>query len=368
MATDNKFEGWAAVGKDSIEGNLKWQEYEPKTWMEDDVELKILYCGVCGSDLHTMSGGWGDMSAMYPQVVGHEIVGEVVRVGKDVTHLKLGDIAGVGAQCDSCGHCHQCSKEWENYCDNGQTGTYAGKFTKGPATGDKSYGGYANFWRGPAHFTVAIPAELDPAEAAPMLCGGTTLYQPLETYGAGTTAKDVGIVGLGGLGHFGVLFAKAMGANVTVITHGTSKIEDAKKLGADHVIVTGDKPDEAVLPHRRTLDLIISTSNDKNLPVPAYLQLIRPHGHFIMVGAPEVSALPSVHPFQHIMNAVSVGGSAIGSPAAIARMLKFAAEKGVRPWIEKRPLDEVNRVVVDMDKGKARYRYVLVNTANGGKL
>jgi alcohol dehydrogenase (NADP+) len=140
------------------------------------------------------------------------------------------------------------------------TGTYCGKFTR-TSKGSKSYGGYANFWRGPAHFTVAIPANVDPAEAAPMMCGGTTVYTPLKQYGAGTTAKDVGIVGIGGLGHFAVLFAAAMGANVTAISHSHKKDEDAKKLGASKVIVTGDDAKAAFKDHARSLDLIIVSSS-----------------------------------------------------------------------------------------------------------
>jgi len=144
-------------------------------------------------------------------------------------------------------------------------GTYNAKFSRQPnSKGQKTYGGYANYWRGPAHFAIPIPAGLDPASAAPMLCAGGTVYSPLKQYGAGTTAKTVGVVGIGGLGHFAVLFAKAMGAKVTAITHGTSKIEDAKELGAEEVIVTGDDPKKAVKGKERTLDLIISTSGEYN--------------------------------------------------------------------------------------------------------
>lgn len=189
----------------------------------------------------------------------------------------------------------------EQYCEDGQVGTYAGIF-KRTSNGSKSYGGYSNFWRGPAHFTIKIPAGLDPAAAAPMLCGGVTVYSPLVQYGCGKTAKDVGIVGIGGLGHFGVLFASALGANVTAITHSDRKTEDAKKLGASKVIVThGDTP-AAVKGHERSLDLIVATTNDPNMPLSDYLKLLRPGGHFVLVGAAETDAIPKVHPFQLIMS------------------------------------------------------------------
>lgn len=150
----------------------------------------------------------------------------------------------------------------EPYCDNGQVGTYAGVYKRGPAAGAKSYGGYSNYWRGPAHFAVAIPDNLDPAEAAPMLCGGVTVYSPLVEYGAGTKAKDVGILGIGGLGHFGILFGKAMGANITAISSSHRKDEDAKKLGAEKVLVMGDNAKEAFKGHHRSLDLIICASSE----------------------------------------------------------------------------------------------------------
>ncbi|KAJ9100502.1 hypothetical protein QFC21_003541 [Naganishia friedmannii] len=364
-ATDYKFEGWGAFDKNSIKGELKWFEYEPKHWQETDVDIKIKYCGICASDLHTMSAGWGE--ADWPQVVGHELVGEAVRVGSEVKHVKVGDMVGVGAQCDSCGKCPEaCEKNREQYCTE-MVGTYNGKFNKGEAKGDKSYGGYANYNRSPGKFVFKIPDGLDPALAAPMLCGGATLYNPLTLYGAGTTAKDVGIVGIGGLGHFGLLFAKALGANVTAISHSESKKADAEKMGATRFIATHGGGEDDFKPYARSLDLIICTSNDENMPLSGYLSLLRPGGNFILVGAPE-KALPPINPFQLIPTHVSVGGTMIGSPEQINDMLELAAKQKIHPWIIKRPMKEVNQAVPDMHAGKARYRYVLVNEENGGKL
>jgi alcohol dehydrogenase (NADP+) len=203
--------------RNSIKGELRKFTYEPKKWDETDVDselpslpscssllltfnvclVKILYSGVCASDLHTMSSGWG--AANYPCVVGHELVGTAIRVGSAVTHVKVGDLVGVGAQSDSCLECGQCKNQRESYCDDGMVGTYNGVYKKGNGKGDKSYGGYANYNRAPGHFVMKIPDGLDPAFAAPMLCGGVTVYSPLTQYGAGTTAKDVGIIGIGGL-------------------------------------------------------------------------------------------------------------------------------------------------------------------------
>ncbi|KAI9634513.1 NADP-dependent alcohol dehydrogenase [Dioszegia hungarica] len=365
--TQRKFEGWAAMDENSVKGQMKWTEYEPKEFADDDVELEVQYCGICGSDLHTMSNGWGSAKDMYPQVVGHEIVGKVVRVGKDVKHLKEGDVAGVGAQCDSCLECDSCKKGEENYCSKGIVGTYCAKFSR-TSSGSKSYGGYANFWRGPAHFTLPIPSNIDPAEAAPMMCGGVTVFAPLKQYGAGTTAKDVGVVGIGGLGHFAVLFATAMGANVTAISHSHKKDEDAKKLGAKKVIVTGDDVKAAFKGHERSLDLIIVSSNAPNMPFDAYLSLLRPHGHLVIVGVAEEGSLPNVHPFNLIMSNVHISGSLIGSVKDIAECLKFAGDHNIKAWVKRYPMKDANEAVVSMKAGDARYRYVLVNEEHGGKM
>ncbi|KAJ9108251.1 hypothetical protein QFC19_002499 [Naganishia cerealis] len=246
-------------------------------------------------------------------------------------------------------------------------GTYNGKFNKGAAKGDKSYGGYANYNRSPGKFVFKIPDGLDPALAAPMLCGGATLYNPLMTYGAGTTAKDVGIVGIGGLGHFGLLFAKALGANVTAISHSESKKADAEKMGASRFIATHGGGEDDFKPYARSLDLIVCTSNDDQMPLSGYLSLLRPGGHFILVGAPE-KPLPQITPFELIPKHIALGGTMIGSPEQINEMLELAAKQEIHPWIIKRPMKDVNQAVQDMHAGKARYRYVLVNEENGGKL
>lgn len=307
------------------------------------------------SDLHTLRSGWG--ATDYPCCVGHEIVGKAVRVGKDVKRpFKVGDTVGVGAQSQSClkPDCEECTNGLEQHCRH-NTNTYNSKF----ANGDKAYGGYATYARVPGHFVFKIPDGIDPAEAAPMLCGGVTSYSPLRDNGCGP-GKKVGIVGFGGLGHFGVLFAKALGADkVVAISRKSNKKEDALKMGATDYIATDEDADWAKK-NAGTLDLIVSTVSSPKMPLPKYLMLLRTHGQFIQVGAPEDS-LPGFNVFSLIMKGAKIGGSAIGSPSTIEEMLELAAKQGIRPWIQKRPMKDANKTIVDMDNGEARYRYVLVN-------
>lgn len=233
--------------------------------------------------------------------------------------------------------------------------TYNSKY----ADGSKTYGGYANYTRVPSHFVLKIPDAIPSEDAAPMLCGGVTVYAPLKRNGCGP-GKKVGIVGFGGLGHFGLLYAKALGADkVVAISRSHAKKEDAKKIGADDFIATNDDKEWATH-HTRSLDLIVSTVSSPSMPLEQYLMLLRTNGQFIQVGAPE-DRLPAFNAFSLIAKGCKIGGSAIGAPHEIEEMLELTAEKGVKPWIQKRPMKEANQAVVDMSEGKARYRYVLVN-------
>lgn len=359
MSVPYKFQGWMGLDKESSKGNMVWQEYEPKTWSEDDVDIKVTHCGICGSDLHTLRSGWG--ATLYPCCVGHEVVGTAVKVGKNVKHLKLGDRCGVGAQCNSCGECDECKAGEEQYCSKAFIGTYNGKHPDG----SKSYGGYSDYCRVPAHFTVKIPDGLSLAEAAPMLCGGVTTWSPLKNNGAGP-GKKVGIVGIGGLGHFGLLWAKALGCDeVVAISRTRAKEADAKKMGADRMIATDDEGWNKK--NSRSLDLIVSTVSSPNMPISKYLQLLKTHGQFIQVGAPE-DQLPGFGAFALIQKGCKIGGSSIGSPVDISEMLEFAVKHNVHPWIQERPLKEANDAVIAMDKGDARYRIVLVNETHAKEL
>lgn len=277
-------------------------------------------------------------------------------VGKNVTGIKVGDRVGVGAQASSClkPDCHECSSGLENYCTK-MVGTYGARYPDG----SKSYGGYSKYARVPSHFVVQIPKELSSAEAAPMLCGGVTTWSPLKKSGAGP-GKNVGIIGIGGLGHFGLLWAKALGCDkVVAISRTSSKKEDALKMGADEFIATEEDPDW-VKKNIRTLDIIVCTVSSPQMPLPRYLQLLRTNGRFIQVGAPE-DKLPGFNMLALIGKGVKIEGSCIGSPSEIREMLEFAAKKNIRPVIEERAMKDANQAMKDMVAGKARYRYVLCN-------
>lgn len=356
--TDYKFEGWMGLDKSADQGKMVWQGFEPKAWEETDVDIKITHSGICGSDIHTLRSGWGPTD--YPCCVGHEIVGIAVRVGsKAEGGIKVGDRVGVGAQCDSClgrkGPCDECESNMEQYCPHGMVGTYNAKHYNG----DKSYGGYALYNRSPSHFVIKIPDALPSAAAAPMLCAGVTMYSPLKHHGC-APGKRVGIVGLGGLGHFGVLWAKALGADrVVAISRKASKAKDALELGADEYIATENNPNWAA-EHARSLDIVISTISSSNMPLGDYLSLLRKDGTLVQVGVPDDGDLKAPA-FRLIASRSKLAGSLIGSPQEIRDMFELAASKNIRPMIEERPMKDANQAIVDMEAGKARYRYVLVN-------
>ncbi|KAF7561075.1 hypothetical protein G7046_g3083 [Stylonectria norvegica] len=357
MATDYEFKGWLGYDAESVKGKMEWGSFEPKKWEEEDVDIQISHCGVCGSDLHMLSSGW--MPTPYPCCVGHEIVGKAVRVGKNVKHISVGDRVGVGAQARSClkSDCPECSSGLENYCNRARVDTYGSVY---PDDIGKSYGGYADYNRTNARFVFKIPEGLPSEYAAPLMCGGVTMYSPLSLNGCGP-GKNVAIVGVGGLGHFGILFAKALGASKVVgISRKAEKREQALEIGADLYIAT-DEDENWVKDNKRSIDLMVSTISSDKMPMADYLSLLKVGGTFIQVGAPDGGNLPPINAFTLIGNGIKVGGSAIGSPDQINEMLQLAADKKIKPWVELRPLSDANKTVVDMTAGKARYRYVLVN-------
>lgn len=355
--TETHFEGWLCPDASAIEGKMEWGKYEPKKFTDDDIQMDITCCGICMSDLSTMSDGWG--KAMRPLVTGHEIVGKVTHVGKNVQGVKVGDRMGVGAQSDSCLSCSACKADEEPYCKNGIVGTYNGKFKNGSGP---SFGGYAQKWRGPAHFAVKIPDGLEDKIAAPLMCGGITIFSPLHRYGTGSKdVKRVGIVGVGGIGAFGIAFAKALGADTVVaIGHSPSKKDAAFKLGATDYVSTSDNSDALLEKYGKDLDLIVNTANHTSQDYASLIKCLRPRGHLINIAIPHGPVCP-IPVGALIGTGAAVGGSCVGGPKEIEYMLNLAAEKKPVFMIEERKMSEANQAVVDMEANKARFRYVLTH-------
>lgn len=315
----------------------------------DDVQIRILYCGVCHSDLHTARNEWH--ATQYPCVPGHEIVGRVTAVGSDVSDLQPGDIAAVGCMVDSCGRCSSCSEGEEQYCESGFTGTYNGPIYGG----ENTFGGYSEAIVVKRAFVLQVHhAEADLARVAPLLCAGITLYSPLRHFGAGP-GKKVGIVGLGGLGHMGVKLARAMGADVTLFTTSKGKVEDGLRLGAHQVIVSTDS--EAMAGVAGQLDLIVDTvavTHDLEI----FLNLLAKNGQLILVGAPE-QPHPSFQPFSLIFKRRAIAGSLIGGIAETQEMLDFCARNQVLSDIELIPISAINEAYERMLRSDVRYRFVI---------
>lgn len=336
---------------------MTWGTYGPKPWEETDVDIPITHCGVCGSDLHVLRSGWGETP--YPITVGHEIVGISVRVGSAAEgDIQVGDRVGVGAQSDSCQTCDDCMDGAPNFCD-GFVPTYGAFF---PGTGAKSMGGYAKYSRVPSRFVIKIPDGLDSAHAAPMMCGGVTVYAPLihlGNPGGGLAGIKVGVVGVGGLGHFAVLFTKAMGADLVVgISRSGKKREDCLRLGCDKYISTAEDENWAA-ENYKSLHLIISTVSSSQALMTDYMTLLKRDSTICQLRSPDDGDF-NISAFM-FMQRVKFTGSLVESPTEIRQMLQFAADKKIKPWIQERPMSEANEAIVDLQAGKPRYRYVLVN-------
>lgn len=335
--------GTAAADAQLQQLNIKRRKPTPH-----DVAIDIHYCGVCHSDLHTARNEWH--GTIYPCVPGHEIVGKVVSVGDHVTKFKVGDFAAVGCLVDSCRECDYCKDGLEQYCENGNTGTY----NSPDIYSDKqTYGGYSESIVVDENFVLKIPANLNLAATAPLLCAGITTYSPLKHWNAGP-GKKVGIVGIGGLGHMGVKIAKAMGAHVIVFTTSPSKMEDAKRLGADEVVLSKDE--EQMKQYAGKLHFIldaVSAAHDIN----SYLKLLRVDGSLALVGAPE-HPLP-VAAFSVIQNRRSFAGSSIGGIAETQEMLDFCGKHNIVADIEMIQINQINEAYERLLKGDVKYRFVI---------
>ena len=313
-----------------------------------DVELDILYCGVCHSDLHQARNEWHN--TVYPCVPGHEIVGRVTRVGSGVTKLKVGDIGAVGCMVDSCRECVNCKAGLEQFCLAFPTFTYNGndKFL-----GGRTFGGYSTSIVVDQAFTLRVPAGLDLAATAPLLCAGITTYSPLRHWKAGP-GKKVGIVGLGGLGHMGVKFARAFGAHVVLFTTSPSKVADGLRLGAHEVVVSTDAA--AMQKHAASFDFVLDAVS-ANHDINTYLQLVKLDGTLTLVGAPE-HPLP-VSAFNLILPRRIFTGSAIGGIPETQEMLEFCAQHNIVCDIELIPIQKINEAWDRLLKQDVRYRFVI---------
>jgi alcohol dehydrogenase (NADP+) len=340
-----KAKAYSAASATSGLASTSIQRREPT---EDDVQIEILYCGICHSDLHQVRNEWeGLMPTVYPCVPGHEIVGRVTKVGPKVKKFKPGDIAAVGCMVDSDGTCHECKAGLEQFCPNFVlTYNFPDKHL-----GGVTYGGYSDSIVVKEHFVLRVPSNLDLAGAAPLLCAGITTYSPLRHWGVGK-GKKVGVVGLGGLGHMAVKFAHALGAHVVVFTTSPSKKDDARRLGADEVVIS--KNTDEMNKHAGSFDFIldaVAASHDIN----AYINMLARDGNITMVGAPEQPLPVSV--FGLLFRRRSFSGSLIGGIAETQEMLDFCGKHNITADVEVIPIQKVNEAYERLVKSDVKYRF-----------
>jgi len=338
-----------AYGAESKTADLQEMNIERREVTPKDVEIEILYCGVCHSDLHTARNDWG--GSMYPAVPGHEIIGRITNIGSEVSKFKVGDLAGVGCMVDSCGHCESCKYDLEQYCQNGFTGTYNGQDKH---LGGHTFGGYSQKVVVDEGFVLSIPENLDLSAVAPLLCAGITTWSPLRHWNVGPNSK-VAVVGLGGLGHMAIKLAKGLGAEVTLFSRTPGKTEDAKKLGADHVIISTD--DSQMKSVTSKFDLIIDTvpyDHDIN----PYVSTLSINGTHVLVGfigkMEEALFTPPM-----IMGRKSVAGSVIGGIAETQEMLDFCGKHNIVSDIELIKMQDINEAYERMLKSDVKYRFVI---------
>lgn len=338
-----------AYGAQSATSDLSEMNIERRALNPDDVQIEILYCGVCHSDLHTARNEW--KNTIYPSVPGHEVVGRITGVGDKVTRFKVGDLAGVGCMVDSCGHCASCHDGEEQYCESGFTGTYNGPVFGG----ENTFGGYSQSIVVRESFALHITHGSEAlAAVAPLLCAGITTYSPLKHWGTGP-GKKVGIVGLGGLGHMAVKIAHAMGAYVVLFTTSANKVADAKRLGADEVCISTDAAQMAQ--YANQLDFILNTVAAPHSLDP-FLQLLKKDATMTLVGAP-AEPHPSPEVFNLIFKRRQLAGSLIGGIAETQEMLDFCAKHGLVSDIEMIPMSYINTAYERILKSDVKYRFVI---------
>jgi uncharacterized zinc-type alcohol dehydrogenase-like protein len=329
-------------------------EFQRREPGPDDVQIEILYTGICHTDLHQATDhwsggifGWGD--GIFPMVPGHEIVGRVTAVGERVTKLKPGDFAGVGFMVDSDQQCLACKEDLEQFC---QAGVYTFN-SWDPDAGQPTYGGYSDVIVVHEHFAVHIPDTADLAGTAPLLCAGITMYSPLRYWDVGPGDR-VGVIGLGGLGHIGVKIAKALGADVSVITTSPAKGEDASRLGADHVLISRDA--DAMAAAANSFDLLLDTIPSRH-DVNPYLPLLKRDKTLVLVGALEL--LDPIDGTLLIFGRKSIAGTAIGGIAETQEMIDFCARHGIVSDIEIIAMQDINEAYRRLERNDVRYRFVI---------
>lgn len=336
--------GYAAQDAQSALAPFSFERRDPR---ERDVVIRIEFCGVCHSDIHQARNEW--RNSTYPMVPGHEIVGEVAAVGSAVTRFKVGDKAAIGVIVNSCRECDNCKAGDEQYCEKRAVDTYNGRDYDGSPT----YGGYSDQIVANEHYVHSISPELNPAGVAPLLCAGITTYSPLRHWGV-TTGKKVGIIGLGGLGHMGLKFAHAFGAHVVQFTTSKNKEDDARRLGADEVILSSDENQMAA--HRNSFDFILDTVSARH-DMDAYLQMLRRNGTLCQVGIPEEPA--SVQAFSLIGNRRSLAGSGVGGMQETQEMLDYCAEHKIVSDVEIIPIQKINEAYERVLRSEVKYRFVI---------
>jgi len=340
-----------------VKDQKKWQEFEKqefklKPFEDRDIDIAIECCGVCGSDVHTINGGWGE--APLPICVGHEVVGKAIKVGKDVKTIKVGDRVGVGAQIQADLTCNNCKADQENYCPN-MVDTYGAPYKDGTI----SQGGYSSHMRAHEYFTFKIPDNIESEVAAPMLCAGLTVYSPLVRLGAGP-GKKIAIVGMGGLGHFAVLWAVALGAEVTVLSHSPGKKEDAMTMGAKNFVVTSDE--KWYEPYAYYFDFILNCADAVHkFNLKDYFGTMKVMGRFHNVGLGD-KPLPELMAQDFAGNGCYIGASHIGNRPEMLAMFDLASKQNIKSWITKVPISEAGckkAVTAVNDNDGVRYRFVL---------
>jgi len=348
---------YAAAGPKTGFAPLAIQRRAP---LAKDVEIEVLFCGICHSDLHQARNEWASvMPTTYPCVPGHEIVGRVARVGRSVSKFKEGELVAVGCLVDSCGTCPGCRDGLEQFCDGPATFTYN---APDKHLGGVTFGGYSERIVVDQHFVLKVSERLDPAAAAPLVCAGITTYSPLRQWNV-KKGQKVGIVGLGGLGHMGVKFAHAFGARVVVFTTSPGKSKDAERLGADEVVVSRNAAE--MQKHAGSFDFILDTVSAPH-DVNAYLELLKRDATLTLVGAPETPT--PVSAFGLIFRRRRLAGSLIGGLKETQEMLDFCAEHGITADVEVLPVQDVDKAYERLVKGDVKYRFVLdMSTLKGGR-